>query len=226
MFPPLPLQAEGGLLGPPPSAKLSFTSACHDHRPDLFSIDIFAPDGFFVLQFTRFRITNAYNLPLKTAPFLTIPPDTLFQDNLFPTLVVGDLYLHHRAADPLRTFDSRVYNLSHPYYSHASECGYSLLNQPGLYTCFPFAHNARPSVLDLPFGNGPFFPSISEWDTPLPSTGSNHVPVLITLASPRFRPPAPSPNWLKTDWSSILPALPSLVPPPPPAVCSSYPFEE
>jgi len=158
-------------------------------RSDLFSIDIFAPDGCFELQFTRFRIINAYNLPLKSAPFRTINPPDLFQDNAFPTMVVGDLNLHHPAADPLRTFDSREYNLLYPYYSQASEHGYSLLNQPGLYTCFPFAYNARPSVLDLAFTNSPLFPSFSCWDTPLPSTGSDHVPVLITLESPRFRLP-------------------------------------
>jgi len=195
-------------------------------RSDLFSIDIFAPHGFFELQFTRFRVINAYNLPLKSAPFRTITPPDLFQDNAFPTMVVGDLNLHHPAADPLRTFDSGEYNLSHPYYSQVSEHGYSLLNQPGLYTYFPFAYNARPSVLDLAFANGPLFPSFSRWDTPLPSTGSDHVPVLITLESPRFRLPPPSPNWSKTDWSSILPALPSLVPPPPPSICSSSTFEE
>jgi len=175
---------------------------------------------------TRFRIINAYNLPRKSAPFRSISPPELFQDNDFPTMVVGDLNLHHPSADPLRTFDSKEYNLSHPYYSQASEHGYSLLNQTGLYTYFPFAHNARPSVLDLAFANEPLFPSFSHWDTPLPSTGSDHVPVLITLESPRFRLPPPSPNWSKTDCSSILPTLPSLITPPPPSVCSPSTFEE
>ena len=141
-------------------------------------------------------------------------------------MVVGDLNLHHPSADPLRTFDSEEYNLSHPYYSQASEHGYSLLHQPGLYTYIPFAHNARPSVLDLTFANSPLFPSFSRWDTPLPWTGSDHVPVLITLESPRFRLPPPSPNWSKTNWSSVLPALPSLVPPPPPSACPSSTFQE
>jgi len=194
-------------------------------RSDLFSMDIFAPEGFFELQCARFTITNASNLPLVSTPFRTIPPCALFQDSPFPSLVVGDLNLHYPAANPLRTFDSKEYNLSYPYYSHASEHSYSLLNQPGLYTYFPFAHNARPSILDLSFANGPHFRSVSKWDTPLPSTGSDHVTVLFTLDSPRFRLPAPSPNWSKTDWSSVLPVLPSLIPPPPLAVCSSSTFE-
>jgi len=201
---------------------LPVTSTCSD----LFSIDIFAPEGFFELQFARFRITNAYNLPLKSPPFRTILPSDLFQGNPFPTLVVGDLNIHHPAADPLCKFDSREFSLSHPYYDHASECGYSLLNQQGLYTCFPFAYSARASVLDLAFANSPLFPSVSQWDTPLPSTGSDHVPVLITLKSPRFRPPPPSPNWSRTDWARILPALPAMVAPPAPAVCSPTTFED
>jgi len=163
-------------------------------RSDLFLIDIFAPGGLFELQFPRFRITNAYNLPLAPAPFPTISPTDVFQDNPFPSLVVGDFNLHHPAADPLRTLDSKEYNLSHPYYRLACEYGFALLNQPGLYTYFPFAHNARPSVLDISFANRLLFPSISKWDTPLPSTGSDHVPVLITVNSPMFRPPDPSPN--------------------------------
>jgi len=168
-------------------------------RWDLFSIDIFTSGGLFELQFPRFRVTNAYNLPLASTPFRTIIPTDVLRDNPFPTLVVGDFNLQHPAADPLRTLNPKEYTISDPYKSPASEYGFALLNQPGLYTYFPFTHNARPSVLDLAFANRLLFPSISRWDTHLPSTGSDHVPVLITFDSPRFRPPDPSPNWTKTD---------------------------
>jgi len=49
-------------------------------RSELFSIDIFAPQGFFELQFPRFRIINAYNQPLKSAPFRTICNGVLILD--------------------------------------------------------------------------------------------------------------------------------------------------
>ena len=101
-----------------------------------------------------------------------------------------------------------------------------LLNQPGVYTYFPFTHSSRPSVLDLAFSNSMLAPAFNRWDTPLPSTGSDHVPVVISLCSPRFHTADPYPNWAKTDWGSILPQLPSLVPPPPPPSCPVPVFEK
>jgi len=42
-------------------------------RSDLLSIDIFAPGGFFELQFARFRVTNAYTSPSTLSPFALSP---------------------------------------------------------------------------------------------------------------------------------------------------------
>ena len=50
--------------------------------------------------------------------------------------------------------------------------------------------------------------------------------MVISFCSPKFRPPDPTPNWAKTNWDSILPQLPSLVPPPPPPSCSVSVFDE
>ena len=74
-------------------------------RPDLMSIDLFAPGGFFEFPFTRQRITNTYNLPSRQAPFRMLSPPDLFVKLPFPTLVLGDFNLHHPAADPLRSFE-------------------------------------------------------------------------------------------------------------------------
>ena len=68
--------------------------------------------------------------------------------------------------------------------------------------------------------------SLLPWDTPLPSTCSDHVPVLISFCSPKFRPPDPSSNWAKTNWGSILPLLPSLIRPPSPPSCPVSVFEK
>ena len=144
----------------------------------------------------------------------------------FPLLVLGDLNIHHSSSDPLRILDPSELSVSHPYFALSSERGFSLLNQPGVYTYFPFTHSSRPSVLDLAFANSFLSPAFNRWDTSLPSTGSDHVPVVISFCSPKFRPPDPSPNWAKTDWGSILPLLPSLVPPPPPLSCPVSVFEE
>ena len=158
-------------------------------RPDLMSIDLFAPGGFFEFSFTRLRITNAYNLSSRRAPYRMLSPPHLFEDLPFPTLVLGDFNLHHPAADPLCSFDAGEARLSHPYFDLASELLFSLLNLPGLYTYFPFTSSSRPSVLDLAFANRHLVPAFASWDTPLPSTGSDHIPIVVTFNSPRFRPP-------------------------------------
>lgn len=116
--------------------------------------------------------------------------------------------------------------MSHPYFSLASDRDFSLLNQPAVLTYFLFTHSSRPSVLDLAFANSHLFPAFCRWDTPLPSTGSDQVAIVISFCSPRFRHPDPSPNWAKPDWITILPQLPSLVPPPSPPSCPIPVFEE
>ena len=161
---------------------------------DLFSLDIFAPFGFFDFSFARFRITNAYSTHLPSRPYRTLVPQDLFPVLFFPLLVLGDLNIHHSSSDPLRILDPSELSVSHPYFSLSSEREFSLLNQPGVYTYFPFMHSSRPSVLDLAFPNSLLSPAFNKWDTPLPSTGSNHVPVVISFCSPKFRPPDPSPN--------------------------------
>ena len=181
---------------------------------DLFSLDIFAPIGFFDFSFTRFRITNVYSTHQRSPPYRTLAPQDLFPCLSFPLLVLGDLNIHHPSSDPLRTLDPRELSVSHPYFSLASDRDFSLLNQPGVFTYFPFTHSSRPLVLDLAFANSHLSPAFNRWVTPLPSTGSDHVPILISFCSPKFHPPDPSPNWVKTDWDAILPQLPSLVPPP------------
>ena len=193
---------------------------------DLFSLDIFPPSGFFDFSFSRFRITNAYSTHQRSPPYRTLFLQESFPCLFFPLLVLGDLNIHHPSSDPLRTLDPTELSVSHPYFSLASERNFSLLNQPGVFTYFPFTHSSRPSVLDMAFANSHLSPAFSRWDTPLPSTGSDHVPILISFCSPRFRPPDPSPNWAKTYWNTILPQRPSLVPPVPPPSCPVSVFEE
>ena len=53
----------------------------------------------------------------------------------------------------------------------------------------------------------------------LPSTGSDHVPILITLAPPTDKPMPKTPWWDLTDWEALRPRLQSFCTPPAP----SYP---
>src|SRR5205807_1693463 len=53
-------------------------------------------------------------------------------------------------------------------------------------------------------------------------TGSDHVPITILLLAPLLRPPAPSPNWDKTDWHSLKTSLAAIKIPSPPIMPTNH----
>ena len=126
---------------------------------------------------------------------MTVSPLVAFPETSFPTLVVWDFNIHHPLPDPLRFHSADELATSFPYFSRSSELGFGLLNQPGVCTRFPLGGSGRPSVLDLSFASPLLLPFCQTWDTPLPSTGSNHIPVQIILSHPLTSPLPPSPNW-------------------------------
>jgi len=137
----------------------------------------------------------------------TVPRDLSFPDDGFPLLVVGDFNIHQAVADPQRSYSRKDLAASFPYFSRAADLGFELLNQPGVFTRFPFDNATRPCVIDLSFASPLVFPSFRYWDTFLPSTGSDDVPISLTFANPISAPPPPVPNWSLTDWDSLPPAL-------------------
>ena len=149
---------------------------------------------------------------------MTVSPLVAFPEPSFPTLVVLDFNIHHPLPDPLHSHSADELATSFPYFSRSSELGFSLLNQPGVYTRFPLGGPGCPSVLDLFFTSPSLLPFCQTWDTPLPSTGSDHVPVQIILSYPLTSPPPPSPNWSLTDWPTLTPLLKDFIVPPPPSL--------
>ena len=145
-------------------------------RPGVAALDVFRVNLFGKL-FTHFRILNLYNLWTKRASQMTVSPLVAFPEPCYPTLVVGDFNIHHPLPDPLPFHSADELATSFPYFSWFSELGFGLLNQPGVYTCFPFGGSGRPSVLDLSFASPSLLRFCQTWDTPLPSTSSDHVPV-------------------------------------------------
>ena len=107
----------------------------------------------------------------------------------------------------MRALSDREFHLSSPYFDAALDCLYILLNTPGVYTRFPFDTITRPSVLDLSFANLSAAPLVTSWDTPLPSTGSDHVPIVVTLGPPHVLLPPPAPHWDLLDWNAMSEAL-------------------
>ena len=186
-------------------------------RPDVVVLDVSGVD-LFGKSFSHFRILNLYNLWTKRTSQMTVSPLVAFPETSFPTLVVGDFHIHHPLPDPLRSHSADELATSFPYFSRSSELGFSLLNQPGVYTRFPLGGSGRPSVLDLSFASPSLLPFCQTWDTPLPSTGSDHVPVQIILSHPLTSPPPPSPNCSLTDWPALAPLLKDFTVPPPPSL--------
>jgi len=150
------------------------------------ALDMYTPNGCFGQKFPRFRIGNAYARPLPLAPH-SVSPETTFPVFDFPYMVAGDFNIHNAASDPSRLLSSKEEKESAPYFGRASDLGYTLLNTPGIYTRFPFSGTQRPTTIDLAFANPYAFPVFHLWDsTTLPSRGSDHTPILISL-----RPPSP-----------------------------------
>ena len=148
---------------------------------------------------------------------MTVSPLVTFSQSSFPTLVVENFNIHHPVPDPLRAHSADEHVTFFPYFSRSSELGFGLLNEPGGYTRFSLGGSGHLSVLDLSFAS-PFLLLFRQaWNTPLPSTGSDHVPIQIMLSHLFASPPPRSTIWSLTDW----PTLESLfkdfavLPPPP-----------
>jgi len=125
-------------------------------------------------------------------------------------VILGDCNLHHPLADPGRSLSEREFIISTRYFDAAFDVPYHLLNTPGVYTRFPLDIISRPSVLDLAFANTALSTLVSSWDTPLPSTGSDHVPCVITLKPPAIMLPSPTPHWGLLDLGAVGKALESI----------------
>jgi len=177
--------------------------------PDVVALDLFGVDPFG-RAFSQFRTLNSYNLWSQRSSVRTIFPDLAFPDDGFPLLVVGDFNIHHPLAHPLRSYSCRDLAASFPYFFRAAELGFELLNLPRVFTRFTWDGVSRPSVIDLYFASPLLFPFFHSWDTSLPSTGSDHIPISLTFAHPISAPLPPVPNWSLTDWTSLSPALSDL----------------
>ena len=119
---------------------------------------------------------------------MTVSPLLAFPEPSFPTLVVGDINIHHPLPDPLRAHSAEELATSFPYFSRSSDLAFGLLNQLGVYTRFPLGGSGCPSVLDLSFASPSLLPFCQAY-TLLPSTGLDHVPIQIMLSHPSSSSP-------------------------------------
>jgi len=115
------------------------------------ALDLFTHDGFFDPALTSFTIINSYSTKGRANNTNSVPPDIVFPSSPAPTLMLGDLNIHHPTADPLRVFTEDELATSSPYFDRATELGFSLLKTPGVFTRFSMSLIGRHGVLDLAF---------------------------------------------------------------------------
>jgi len=175
-----------------------------------------SPDGLFDTSHNLFRLYNAYSIP--NGHTRSVSPVDLFPQHDCPTLVLGDLNIHHFVSDPTRLLSGYHQFISSPYFDRALAQLFSLLNTPGVYTRFPFTSNHRPAVLHLSFANSALLLYFSSWNPTLPPTGSYHTTLSIILSTPLLKPPPRGLNWKFTDWDHISPLLTDLTLAAPPAL--------
>jgi len=185
---------------------LSCSTVFHDSS-EMLSVDVFSLEGLFGSPHRSLWVTSVYLLHTNNPPYHSIPPERLFSFLSYPHLVLGDFNLHHPLADPCRSLSEREFTISALYLDVAFDVPYNLVNTPGVYTRFPFDTISRPCVLDLACANTTLSPLISSWDTPLPSTGSDHVPCVITVKLPAIILPPPTPHSALLDLDAVKQAL-------------------
>ena len=197
-------------------SKYTILPGFHDDTLDAMFLDVYTPNGCFGTPAPKFRINNVYARE-GVGHARTVSPQTALQQVDFPLLVAGDFNIHNPASNLLQVFSYKEELESAPFFDLASERGFRLLNTPGVYTRFPLAGSNRPGVIDLAFANPLMSPAFEAWDSSLlPSTGSDHVPILITLTSPDDKPRPRAPCWDLTDWESLRPHLNAYCVPPAP----------
>ena len=180
------------------------------------SLDISSQKPVFGSCFHSFTLVNAYSMHSANRRVHSVPPESLFPDTGIPLLVVGDLNIHNPLADLLRVFSFQEVSSSAPYFELAALAGFGLLNSPGVYTSFPLSGRARPSVIDLAFANPLHLPFFKRWETSLPSTGSDHVPITILLAALSLDPAHPHLRWDHTHSELLFPIIRNFIVPLPP----------
>jgi len=70
------------------------------------AVNFHSPEGLFHTSHNLFRLYNAYSLP--SGHTRSVSPVDLFPEHDFPTLVLGDLNIHHSASDRLVGFPTTI----------------------------------------------------------------------------------------------------------------------
>ena len=180
------------------------------------AVNFHSPEGLFDTSHNLFRLYNAYSI--LSGHTRSVSPVDLFPQHDFPTLVLGNLNIHHTISDPTRLLSGYDQFRSSPYFNRGSAQLFSLLNTPGVYTRFPSMSDHRPAVVALSFANTAVLPYFPSWNPSLPPTISDHTALTIIHSTPLLKPPPKGLNGKYTDWDHISPLLADLTLAAPPAL--------
>src|SRR5207302_1203193 len=101
-------------------------------RSDIMTLVVHGLD-LFSSGLPEFRIINLYSRLGSSSLERTVSPEVAFPPSPLPTLVVGDFHIHNPMAGPVKDFSPTEMLTSFPYFSRATNLGFSLLNTPGIY---------------------------------------------------------------------------------------------
>jgi len=180
------------------------------------AVNFHSPEGLFDTSHNAFCLYNSYSIP--DGHTRSVSPVDLFPRHDIPTIVLGDINIHHSASNPARFLSGYDQFISSPYFDRALAQVFSLLTTPGVYTRFPFTSNHRPPFLDLSFANTALPPYFSCWNPSLRPTSSDHTALSIILSTPLLKPLPRGLNWKFTDWDHDSPLLSDLMLAAPPAL--------
>jgi len=168
-------------------------------------VNFHSPEGLVDTSHHLFRLYITYCI--LNGHTRSVSPVDLFPQHDFPTLVLGDLNIHHSACDPTRLLPGEDDFISSHYFNTASAQLFSLLNTTEVYTTFRFTSTHPPAVLDLSFANTAFLPYCASWNPSLPPTSLDHTTLSIIVSTALLKPPPRGLNWKFTDWDLISPLL-------------------
>lgn len=215
--PPLPWPKVATYVSIDFCSRYALLPGFYDVTQDAMHLDIHTPAGCFGISASKFRVSNIYTC-VGPNHSRSVKPEVAFQQLDFPYIVAGDFNSHSPTTDPSRVFSYSEELASTPFHSRASDLCFRLLNTPGAYTRYPLSGTHGPGVIDMSFANPHMSPAFSAWDaSTLPSTGSDHVPILITMSSPDDILLPRTPCWDLTDWEALRPRLDRFRTPPSPA---------
>ena len=87
-------------------------------RGNLMAVNFYSSEGLIDTSHNLFLLYNAYSIP--SGHIRLVSPVDLFPQYDFPTLVLGDLNIHHSASDLSRLLSDYDQFISSPYFDRAS----------------------------------------------------------------------------------------------------------